>query len=163
MNSDELLREHQALRERLSRLSRALRDLEELIEERETSLPPEPALRARHRGPGTQRGAAWSSGGACSRGRATLADGSDIAYDVHGVAGLWDGRLRYIEADAAHTTPPVGSKLLHRHSLNIKVKTGSRIVIQARGQPLLPNAASGCCTPGREREAEPMGARRHAG
>ena len=36
---------------------------------------------------------------------ATLADGSEISYDVYGVTVLWDGQPRYIEADEANATP----------------------------------------------------------
>ena len=38
-------------------------------------------------------------------GRATLADGSEISYDVYGVTVLWDGQPRYIEAATADATP----------------------------------------------------------
>ncbi len=67
-----------------------------------------------------------------SIGRATLADGSEIVYDVYGVAVLWDGQSRYIEADAADTTPLVGMQLLDRHSLYVEVEGGGRVLIQAR-------------------------------
>ena len=39
-----------------------------------------------------------------SIGRATLDDGTEIVYDIYGVAVRWDGQSRYIEADAAGTT-----------------------------------------------------------
>ncbi len=64
--------------------------------------------------------------------RATLADGSEVTFDVHDVAVLWDGQPVYIEADAADTTPLVGMRLLDRHNLNIDVETGGRVVIQSR-------------------------------
>ena len=47
-----------------------------------------------------------------SIGRATLADGSEATFDVYSVTVLWDGQPRYIEADAADTTPLVGMQLL---------------------------------------------------
>ena len=68
-----------------------------------------------------------------SVGRATLADGSEKAYDVYGAAVLWDGQCRYIEADAADASPLVGMRLLDGHDLNIAVERGGRVVIQARG------------------------------
>ncbi len=68
-----------------------------------------------------------------SIGRATLADGSDISYDIYGVTVLWDGQRIYIEADAADTTPLVGMLLLDGHDLNIQVRDGGRVVIQAGG------------------------------
>ncbi len=66
-----------------------------------------------------------------SIGRATLADGSEIAYDVYGATVLWDGQALYVEADAADTTPLVGMLLLDGHDLNIQVRDSGRVVIQA--------------------------------
>ena len=65
-----------------------------------------------------------------SVGRATLADGSEVAFDVHAVAVLWDGRLRRVEAYASDTTPLVGMRLLGRHSLYVEVEAGGRVAIQ---------------------------------
>ena len=42
--------------------------------------------------------------------RATLADGSETTSPYYGVAVLWDGRTRYVEADAADPTPLVGMR-----------------------------------------------------
>ena len=66
-----------------------------------------------------------------SIGRATLADGSEIAYDVYGATVQWDGRALYVEADAADSTPLLGMLLLDGHDLNIQVRDGGRVVIQA--------------------------------
>ena len=66
-----------------------------------------------------------------SRGWATLADGSEVPFDVYDVIVLWDGQPVYIEADAADTTPLVGMRLLDRHDLGIQVRDGGRVVIQA--------------------------------
>ena len=66
-----------------------------------------------------------------SIGRATLADGSEIAYDVYGATVLWDGQALYVEADAADTTPLVGMLLLDGQDLSIQVRDGGRVVIQA--------------------------------
>ena len=63
--------------------------------------------------------------------RATLADGSEVTFDVYDVAVLWDGQPRYVLADAADTTPLVGMRLLGRHDLHIEVVEGGRVVIQA--------------------------------
>ena len=64
--------------------------------------------------------------------RATLADGSEITFDVYDVAVIWDGQPRYVLADVADTTPLVGMRLLDSHNLNIEVESGGRVVIQAR-------------------------------
>ena len=64
--------------------------------------------------------------------RATLADGSEVTLPAYGIAVLWDGRERYVEADAADATPLVGMRMLDRHNLNIEVGRGGRVVIEAR-------------------------------
>ncbi len=64
--------------------------------------------------------------------RGTLADGSEVTFDVYDVAVLWDGQPRYVLADAADTTPLVGMRLLHSHNLNVEVVDGGSVVIQAR-------------------------------
>jgi len=66
-----------------------------------------------------------------SIGQATLADGSEIAYDVYGATVLWAGQAVYVEADAADTTPLVGMLLLDGHDLSVQVREGGRVVIQA--------------------------------
>ncbi len=63
--------------------------------------------------------------------RATLAHGSEVTFDVYDVAVLWDGQLRYVLADAVGNTPLVGMRLLARHSLDIELVDGGRVVIQA--------------------------------
>ena len=57
--------------------------------------------------------------------RATLADGSEITFPSYSVSVLWDGQERYVEADAADTTPLVGMRLLDSHSLYVEVEDGS--------------------------------------
>ena len=66
-----------------------------------------------------------------SIGRATLADGNEVAFNVHDVAVLWDAQLRHVEADTADTTPLVGMQLLDGHDLNVQVKRGGSVVIRA--------------------------------
>ena len=66
------------------------------------------------------------------RGWATLADGSEVPFDVYGVTVHWDGLPRHIEVDEADSTPLVGMRLLDSHNLNIEVVDGGRVVIQAR-------------------------------
>lgn len=65
-------------------------------------------------------------------GRATLADGQEVTFPSYAVTVLWDGRHRYVEANAADTTPLVGMRLLERHSLYVEVEDGGRVVIEAR-------------------------------
>ena len=63
--------------------------------------------------------------------RATLANGSEVTFDVYDVAVLWDSQPRYVLADAVGTTLLVGMRLLARHSLDIELVDGGRVVIQA--------------------------------
>ena len=63
--------------------------------------------------------------------RATLANGAVEAFNVHDATILWDGQLRDIEADATGSVPLVGMLLLDGHDLNIHVREGGRVVIQA--------------------------------
>lgn len=69
-----------------------------------------------------------------SRGRALLANGSEELFDIYGVTVLWDGQPRYVEADAADTTPLVGMSLLDGYDLHIQVAEGGDVAIQVSGQ-----------------------------
>lgn len=69
-----------------------------------------------------------------SIGRATLADGSEIAYSVHEAAVLWDGQPTYVEVDVADATPLVGMALLDAHILYVEVEGGGRVLILTRDQ-----------------------------
>ena len=64
-------------------------------------------------------------------GEAVLADGSEAAFDVHGVTMLWDGQPRYVETGAVGVDPLVGMAMLETHVLSIEVRDGGRVVIQA--------------------------------
>ena len=68
-----------------------------------------------------------------SEGSATLANGSVETFDIYGVTMLWDGQLRYVDADAVGPTPLAGMALLDKHNLNVEVVDGGRVIIQARG------------------------------
>ena len=63
-------------------------------------------------------------------GQAFLANDAQVDFDVHYATVLRDGQPRDIEADATGSTPLVGMLLLDRHSLNIEVVDGGRVVIQ---------------------------------
>ena len=64
-------------------------------------------------------------------GEAILANGEEIGFDVHHATVLWDGLPRVIQADVTGGTPLIGMLLLDGYDLNIKVKVGGRVVIQA--------------------------------
>jgi len=64
------------------------------------------------------------------RGRAELADGSDITFDVYEGAVIWHGHRRRIEIDEANTAPLLGMELMDGCELNIKVKPGGLVRIK---------------------------------
>ncbi len=64
--------------------------------------------------------------------QATLTNGSVETFDVHEATVIWDGMLRDIEADAVGPVPLAGMLLLDGHDLNVQVRDGGRVVIEAR-------------------------------
>ena len=67
------------------------------------------------------------------RGRAFLADGAMVNFSVHRVVIEWEGRPRYIRADATGNRPLIGMSLLDQCNLYVEVTEGGRVVIQAQG------------------------------
>ena len=67
-----------------------------------------------------------------TRGQAFLADGRVAFFDVYTVVVDWDGRERYIKADAMGDRPLIGMSLLYRHSLYLEVVEGGRVEILRR-------------------------------
>lgn len=63
--------------------------------------------------------------------KATLADDTEVGFNVYSVTTLWDSGPRRIEADAVGSTPLVEMALLDNHDLSIQVREGGRVVIQA--------------------------------
>lgn len=68
-----------------------------------------------------------------SRGSALLADGREVEFDVYRVELLWDGRTRYVRADATGSRPLIGMSLLHRHGLYVEVVEGGRVEVAKLG------------------------------
>ena len=64
------------------------------------------------------------------RGRAELANGDDITFDVYEATVAWDGGRRRIEIDEADTTPLLGMELMDGCELNIKIRPGGRVRIK---------------------------------
>ncbi len=67
--------------------------------------------------------------------RATLADDTEVGFNVYGVTVLWDSRPRRIEADAVGSTPLVGMALMDSHSLHVEIRDGGRVAIEAASAP----------------------------
>ena len=61
---------------------------------------------------------------------ATLADDTEVGFQVHRATVLWDGSPRNVEADAVGSTPLLGMALLDAHSLYVEVAVGGPVVIR---------------------------------
>ena len=66
-----------------------------------------------------------------SHGQANLADGSVAHFDYYGVSVLWDGNMRDVDAGEIDSSPLVGMRLLYEHDLEVRVRIGGRVTIQA--------------------------------
>jgi clan AA aspartic protease len=64
------------------------------------------------------------------RGRAELADGSEIVFDIFEATVLWHGQSRRITVDEADTQPLIGTTLLYGDELVIHVIDGGSVTIQ---------------------------------
>ncbi len=60
-----------------------------------------------------------------------LANGSRDVFDTYGVAVVWDGQTKFVDADEANAAPLLGMAMLHSHNLNIDVVDGGRVLIDA--------------------------------
>ena len=67
------------------------------------------------------------------RSRSALADGTVVAFNVHGATVVWDGRPRYIDIDAVGVAPLLGMDLMDSHSLYVEITDGGRVIIEPRG------------------------------
>ena len=63
--------------------------------------------------------------------RATLGDGSRVYFDVYTATVRWSGSVVDIHVDEADAVPLVGMDLLHGHHLQIDVRNGGRVLIEA--------------------------------
>lgn len=64
-----------------------------------------------------------------SRGRAVLADGNEIIFDIYEAVVVWNGKPLRVPVDEADTDPLVGMGLLYGHELTIEVVAGGRVAI----------------------------------
>ena len=63
-------------------------------------------------------------------GRGTLADGSEIYFDIFEASVMWDGRRRRIRVQVFDADPLVGMALLKGHELKMQVKSRGRVTIK---------------------------------
>jgi clan AA aspartic protease len=65
------------------------------------------------------------------RGRAILANGSEVVFDIHEATVMWDGDPRAVEADATAGMALLGMSMLAGHALWLHAVDGGRVTIQA--------------------------------
>ena len=68
-------------------------------------------------------------------GDATLADGSEIEFDVHEGEILWDRRRVVIPIDSSDSTPLIGMQLLEGFELTMQVREDGPVVIKRMKPP----------------------------
>ena len=66
------------------------------------------------------------------RGAASLADGSEVEFDIFRGRVSWDGSLRLLDIDEADTTPLLGTAMLEQHDLHIEFEVDGRVVVVRR-------------------------------
>lgn len=64
------------------------------------------------------------------RGRATLADASEILFDIYEGTVIWDGQPRQVSVHASRTDPLVGMGLFYGCELTIQVVEGGSVAIK---------------------------------
>jgi clan AA aspartic protease len=64
------------------------------------------------------------------RGRARLADGSEVFFDVYQGVILWDGQLRSVPVDSSGFLPLVGMSLLDGYEVTLLASPGGTVTIQ---------------------------------
>jgi clan AA aspartic protease len=62
--------------------------------------------------------------------RGTLADGSEVLFDVYEASIVWDGHVRRVLIDEANTAPLVGMDLLKGYELKMQVRAGGKLTIK---------------------------------
>jgi clan AA aspartic protease len=63
-------------------------------------------------------------------GRARLADGSEILFDIYEATVIWDGQARTVPVDEADTDPLVGMALIHGYELNLQAVDGGAVTLR---------------------------------
>ncbi len=63
-------------------------------------------------------------------GRATLADGSEIAFSIYDADLLWDGQILQVRVDAVDAEPLLGMALMHGYKLTIEDIAGGTVTIE---------------------------------
>ena len=68
-------------------------------------------------------------------GEATLADGSEIEFDVHEGEIVWDRRRVPIRIDSSDSTPLIGTRLLEGFELTMQVRQDGPVLIKRMKPP----------------------------
>ncbi len=64
------------------------------------------------------------------QGDGTLADGSQVSFEVYNGFVVWDGRITTIEVDSVDGAPLVGMALLKGFDLHIRTLLGGDVLIE---------------------------------
>lgn len=70
-----------------------------------------------------------------THGLATLADGSEIEFDIHEGEILWNRRCVAIRIDSSDSTPLIGMRLLEGFELTVQVRQGGPVTIKRMKSP----------------------------
>ena len=68
-------------------------------------------------------------------GRATLADGSEIAFSIYDAVLIWDGNVIQTRVDAVDTEPLLGMSLMQGYKLIIEDVVGGAVLIELIVRP----------------------------
>lgn len=68
-------------------------------------------------------------------GRATLADGTEVAFSVYDANVIWDGQLRSIRVDAIEAKPLLGMSLMYGYKLTLEDVDGGAVTLELIAQP----------------------------
>jgi clan AA aspartic protease len=69
------------------------------------------------------------------RGRAVLADGSDVSFDIHEAEIVWDECPRTIAVGVADAEPLLGTSLLDGYELTVRFVDEGEVKIKAANGP----------------------------
>ncbi len=64
------------------------------------------------------------------RGRAILADGSEIVFDIYKATVIWDGQLLTIAVDEADSEPLIGMSLMYGYELTVQAVDGGTVTLR---------------------------------
>jgi len=61
----------------------------------------------------------------------TLADGSEVIFEMYKATVIWDGQIQVIDVAASEAEPLVGMSLLYGYKLQIQAIEGGIVTIES--------------------------------